>query len=526
MILIGTVPVAQILRSLQDTLARSRLNQEELREYKERLELEVERRTAQLLEARDKALAANRAKSRFLANMSHELRTPLNAILGFSAMVSRDSNLSGQQRRDLAVVGTSGEHLLDLIDDVLDMAKIETEGVTAQSASFDLEALVSEIVDMLRKSALAKNVELLMELSPEMPRFVRSDSGKLRQVLTNLVGNAVKYTEEGSVLVRVDTEPRYHSQGLILIVDVEDTGIGIASEDRTRIFDAFVQAGTPRTRVGTGLGLAISRKFVEVLGGTIQVESELGRGSRFRVEVPVERAEASEVTSTSLTPQVVGLQPGQSDYRVLIVEDQKENWLLLQRLLQTAGFQVRVVEDGMDAIDAFETWRPHFIWMDLRLPRLSGLEAAKRIRASEGGQNVKIVAVTASAFATQREEVLAAGLDDFLRKPYRPAEIFDCMARQLGVRYIYKESSPEIADDQPVPLRPEDLAALPMALLNELEGAIISLDQTRIAHAVRQVTEHNTLIGSALSRLADQFAYTPILHALKSGKNRFTGASA
>jgi CheY-like chemotaxis protein len=275
------------------------------------------------------------------------------------------------------------------------------------------------------------------------------------------------------------------------------------------------------------LGLAISRKFVQFLGGNIQVESEIGRGSRFRVEVPVELAEASEVTTeSSPAPQVVGLQPGQPDYRVLIVEDQEENRLLLQRLLQTAGFQVRMVDNGVDAIEGFESWRPHFIWMDLRLPRLGGLEAARRIRASEGGPIVKIVAVTASAFASQREEVLAAGLDDFLRKPYRPAEIFDCMARHLGARYIYGESSPKIADDQTAQLRPEDLAALPSALLNELEAAIISLDQTQIAQVVRQVSEHSAPTGRALSRLSDQFAYTPILHALKSRKIGVTGAGA
>jgi len=525
-ILIGTVPVAQILQTLQATLTQSRRTQKELQQYKESLELEVQSRTAELVEARDQALAANRAKTSFLANMSHELRTPLNAILGFSTLVSRDSNLSDQQRKDLAVVATSGEHLLDVIDDVLDMAKIETGGITVENGSFDVRALVSEIVNMLRKGALAKNLELLLDVSPAVPRFVRSDSGKLRQVLTNLVGNAVKYTEEGSVVVRVDTRPREASEGLILVLEVEDTGIGIAPEDRARIFDAFIQAGTAGTRQGTGLGLAISRNFVQLLGGTIQVESEPGHGSRFRVEVPVERAEPSEVTSAaSPAPRIVGLQPGQPDYRVLVVEDQKENWLLLQRLLQTAGFQVRVVDNGAKAIEVFETWRPHFIWMDLRLPGLGGLEAAKRIRASEAGRDVKIAAVTASAFASQREEVLAAGLDDFLRKPYRPAEIFDCMARHLGVRYIYRETLPESAGE-PVTLRPEELAALPATLLNELESAIISLDQIRIANAVRQVTEHSALIGSALSRLADQFAYTPILHALKSSKSRLTGASA
>jgi CheY-like chemotaxis protein len=339
------------------------------------------------------------------------------------------------------------------------------------------------------------------------------------------VGNAVKYTEEGSVVVRANASAIEHSQSLTLVLEVEDTGIGIAPEDWARIFDAFIQVGAKRTRQGTGLGLAISRSFVQLLGGTVQVESAVGSGSRFRVEVPVEIAEASEVAPMSAVPQIVGLQPGQPDYRVLIVEDHRDNWLLLQRLLQTAGFEVRVVENSADAVETFEKWRPHFIWMDLRLPGQSGVEAAKRIRSHDSGKDVKIVAVTASAFATQRDDVLAAGLDDFLRKPYRPAEIFDCMARHLGVRYIYREHQPESGAAQPVTVRPEDLATLPNELLDELENAIISLDQVRVALVVREITGHSDRIGSALSLLTNQFAYTPILNLLKSG-GRFTGASA
>jgi signal transduction histidine kinase/CheY-like chemotaxis protein len=506
---------------------RSRRTQKELEEYEGHLEHLVQKRTAELVEARDQALAANRSKSIFLANMSHELRTPLNAILGFSGMVLRDANLSDQHRKDLAIVGNSGEHLLGLIDEVLDMAKIETGGTVVESASIDLHSLVNDTVNMLRERAQAKNLELILDVSSRAPRFVRSDPGKLRQVLTNLVGNALKYTDEGSVVTRLDARPGDNSSQVVLILDVEDTGIGIAPEDQARIFDPFVQAGGTRTRKGTGLGLSISRHFVQLLGGTIRVESTQGRGSRFHAELPAQSAEASEITAeTASVEQVLGLESGQPDYRILVVEDQRENWLLLQRLLQTAGFQVRVAEDGGQAIKTFSTWRPHFIWMDVRLPVLGGLEAARRIRKLEGGREVKIVAVTASAFASEREEVIAAGFDDFLRKPYRPREIFDCMALHLGVRYVYGPAPQTAAGDLPVTLSPEDLAALPAALRDELEKAVISLDPVRIALLVSQVSEQNASLGSALGRLADKFAYSPILHALRSCRGSLTEAGA
>jgi signal transduction histidine kinase/ligand-binding sensor domain-containing protein/CheY-like chemotaxis protein len=502
-----------------------RLRVRALRAAAAKLQIQVSERTRELTTARDAAEAANRAKGIFLAHMSHELRTPLNAILGFSGMVLRDPSLSDAHRKDLAIVENSGEHLLELIDDVLDMAKIETGGVVVERASIDLHRLVNDTVNMLRERARTKNLELFVDISSRAPHFVRSDPGKLRQVLTNLVGNAVKYTDEGSVVIRLDARPGDSTADLLLVFDVEDTGIGIAPEDQARIFDPFVQAGSARTRKGTGLGLSISRHFVQLLGGAIHVESAPGRGSCFHVEVPAQIAEASEVIAeTARVEQVIGLEPGQADYRILIVEDQRENWLLLQRLLHSAGFQVRVVEDGGQAVETFSAWRPHFIWMDLRLPVLGGMEAARRIRELEDGREVTIVAVTASAFGSQREEVIASGFDDFLRKPYRSTEIFDCMALHLGVRYVYGQTAESAVSDLPGTLRPEDLATLPAALRDELEEAVMSLDPERVALLVSRVSEENVLLGSVLGRLADKLAYSPILSALKNSKSRFTQA--
>jgi CheY-like chemotaxis protein len=448
--------------------------------------------------------------------MSHELRTPLNAILGFSDLLRLHSASDGQ-RRDLEVINRSGGHLLGLINDVLDMAKIESGGTLVETAAVDLHLLLNDAVVMLQERARTKNLALLLDVSPNTPQFVRCDAGKLRQVLTNLLGNAVKYTEEGGIVLRTHAKQGEAPNNLILIFDVEDTGIGIAPEDHARIFEPFVQAGGRRVAKGTGLGLAITRHFVQLLGGIIQLESTPGRGSRFRVEVPVQTAEASEVTvESAVVPPVIGLEPGQPDYRILIVEDQQENWILLERLLQTAGFQVRVATDGLQGVEAFKTWRPHLIWMDIRLPVMSGTEATHRIREFERGAEVKIVAVTASAFASEREELLNGGFDDFLRKPYRPHEIFDCMARHLGVRYRYAAAQPAVGADRPGTLRPEDLATLPAGLRHELKNAVISLNAERIAVVAGKISEQKAELGSVLAGLAGQFAYTAILQALES----------
>jgi CheY-like chemotaxis protein len=403
---------------------------------------------------------------------------------------------------------------------VLDTAKIEAGRITLDYAPFDLADLVHDNVDMLRARASGKGLELLLSTSPRVPQFVRSDAGKLRQVLVNLIGNAIKFTERGSVTVRVDAQPT--DDGVLLIFEVEDTGIGIAPEDQARIFDVFVQAGNPSAQKGSGLGLNISRQFMQMMGGKINVRSTQGEGSIFRAELPVQLAKDSDVAAEKDDPgQVVALAPGQPEYRILVVEDKRENWLLLQRLLEDTGFQVRVAEDGLRGVEMFQAWRPHLIWMDLRLPVMDGLEAAREIRTLEGGSQVKVVALTASAFSQQREEVLAAGLDDFLRKPYRRGEIFDCMARLLGVRYLYRETPPVSPADPVAALRPEALAKLPEELRRELAEALIRLDNGHISEIIGRVSEKDAQLGGALAHYAKRFAYTQILNALEGSNGQF-----
>ena len=494
-----------------------------------RLEAQVSERTGELLErtrelniAKDAAEAANRAKSVFLANMSHELRTPLNAILGFSNLL-REDPVSEKQRKDLDTINRSGEYLLHLIDDVLDLAKIEAGRTALEIAPCDLGSLVRAVMDMTRAQAKEKGLELVLVSSHEFPWYVRTDASLLRQMLTNLLSNAVKYTAKGAVTLRLSAPPTDESQRLLLTFEVEDTGAGIAVEDQARIFEAFVQAGPPATQKGTGLGLAITRQIVELMGGTIHVDSTPGKGSRFRLELPAERAQESEVVVPRTDRgRIIGLEPGQPEYRVLVVEDESGNSAVLERMLESAGFLVRVVADGAQGVEVFRAWRPHFIWMDLRMPVMDGVEATKRIRALEGGPEVKIAAVTASVFADQRSEVLAAGLDDFVRKPYRSEEIFDSMARHLGVRYRRGEAAPALAAELAA-LRPEDFAVLPEELRNELANVLISLNRERISRVIQRVSERNASLGALLARHADRFDYTMMLDAVKSCQSKAAG---
>jgi signal transduction histidine kinase/DNA-binding NarL/FixJ family response regulator len=483
------------------------------------------RAKARAKKAQEQAEAANKAKNIFLANMNHELRTPLNAILGFSTILHQDTNIPENQRKSLDIINLSAERLLALINDVLDLAKIDAGRLSIESSAFDLIETLREVTDLLYVRAEEKHLQLELVLAPECPRFVHADAGKLRQTIINLVGNAIKFTEQGSVTLRVTAQPGDSPQRPVLIVEVEDTGIGITAEDQKSIFEPFIQIVTQKLlQKGTGLGLSITRKFVELMGGRISVQSLSGKGSIFRVEVPVNSAQASEVYASEMPRgYIVGLAPGQPEFRVLIVEDQMENWLLLQHLLEPIGFQVRVAENGIEGIELFKVWRPHFIWMDVRMPIMDGLEAARRIRKLEGGQLVKIVAITTSVIKEERDTAMAAGMDDLICKPYRPAEIYDCLRRYLGTSFVYLEEAPPASSLKPsTVLHPKALASLPEALHGELGNALIHLDAARICDVIGRITELNPVLGRILAHHAGQLSYTAILQALKASTRNST----
>jgi signal transduction histidine kinase/DNA-binding NarL/FixJ family response regulator len=505
-----------------------------LREYRnaeaaqrQDLEARVEERTvalrASIEEARalaHQAEAASRAKSVFLANMSHELRTPLNAILGFSGLLRTDEGIPAEHRKTLDLVNRSGEHLLTLINDVLDMAKIEAGRVNVDLATVDLGEMTRDLTDLMRVRADAKALHLRVEQAPAFPGFARTDGAKLRQVLSNLLDNAIKCTSRGGVTLRLGARPTDVGHGVVLLLEVEDTGIGLAPEDQARIFEPFIQVGTQNAQKGTGLGLAITRQYVELMGGRIRVESAPGVGSHFRLEIPVERADASIAHAGARNQgRVIALVPGQPEFRLLIVEDEMENWLLLRRLLEPVGFQVKVAENGAEGVEVFQAWRPHLIWMDLRVPILDGQEAARRIRALDGGRDAIIVALTASVFTEQRAEVLAAGMDDFLLKPYRPEEIYACLEKHLGVAFVRAGAAAVSAAAPAMALRPDMVEILSPTLRKELTESLINLDVARIARAIHQVADLHPELGDVLTQYADHLDYTALLHAMQTGGN-------
>ena len=483
-----------------------------------RQSLDLQLQADTLLEAKKRAEAANRAKSVFLANMSHELRTPLNAILGFSQLMREDETVGQVYQQDLETIHRSGKHLLGLINDILDMAKIETGRVRLEPKDFDLGKLVREVKEMMQVAAQEKGLQLLLDQSSQLPQFIHGDAAKLRQILLNLLSNAVKFTEKGSVTLRLDCD-NGHPDLLVLHGEVEDNGPGIAPEDIDRIFLPFEQLCGATSQTGTGLGLTITRQFVELMDGDISVESEGGQGAIFRFTIRVQHAlgEISLPETSGAAGRVTGLEKGQPEYRILIAEDQQDNQELLKRLLQQVGFKVRVAENGKEAVALFKQWHPHLIWMDQRMPVMDGYTATRTIRQLPGGTEVKIVTVTASVFKQQIAEAKEAGSDDTVRKPYHSEEIYQSMARLLGLRYRYAEKIDSVDGNSQIKseISSEALAALPKELLDELRTAALLLDVEQARAVIEQIKDVDIESSKTLGWLVDNFNFKSLQQILK-----------
>jgi PAS domain S-box-containing protein len=475
----------------------------------------TERKLAEELRvAKTAADAASAAKSAFLANMSHEIRTPMNAILGFTQLMRHEKGLTERQRQQLGIINSSGEHLLALVDDVLEMSKIEAGRISVHPSAFDLHSLLHEMGSMFELRAQAKGLGLRVAFEDDVPRFVVTDENKLRQVLVNLLGNAVKFTDEGRVELRVMAHRNDEGQ-LRLFAEVRDTGMGIAPENMERLFHYFEQiAYGPEGQLGTGLGLTISREFVHALGGEIRVESELGVGSAFKFDIAIEAATVNEVAGKNEARRVTCLCPGEPRHRILVADDAPDNRELLVELLEPIGFDVRSVANGREAFDEFEEWRPRLILMDMRMPVMDGYEATRRIRSAPGGNDVAIIGVTASAFAEMRQGVFDAGVDEFVVKPFREGELLDKIGKLLNLRYVYEKraegAEPETADT----LDSAALAMLPVDLRSRIKRAATSADFDAVLELVGEVWRHDERSAVALRTLAERFDAERILATL------------
>jgi len=486
------------------------------------LEHRVEERTAELVIAKEKAEVANQAKSTFIANMSHELRSPLNAILGFSQLMIRANNLPREQHENIGIIYRSGDYLLTLINNVLDLSKIEAGKVTLNPSNFDLHALINELEDLFHLQASNAGLKLLFDCAENVPRYICTDGVKLQQVLINLLSNAIKFTKQGQITLRVFQGDQEIDDVSNLHFQVTDTGVGMTKAESGNLFEAFSQAQAGKdSQEGTGLGLAISRKFVQLMGGDISVVSKLGKGTTFQFSIQAKLGQEIDSRNVEKSLRIIGVAPDQPIYKILILDDKPINCQLLIKLLNPLGFELKEASNGQEAIALWEEWSPHLIWMDIRMPVMDGYEATRYIKSSVKGITTTVIAVTASVLEEEKAIVLSAGCDDFVRKPFTENIIFEMLTKHLDMQYIYEE--PAIPDSIASPsletLTPTDLEIMSSKWRSQLYRFTIEGDSDRMMELIQEIPPPSSPLAKALERLTDQFEFEQIIKLLESAQS-------
>ncbi|HEX3745341.1 MAG TPA: PAS domain S-box protein [Bryobacteraceae bacterium] len=484
---------------------------------RKKTEQEILKLNGRLEQTAAKAEAANLAKSTFLSTMSHEIRTPMNAILGYAQLMERDSSLGPEAKANLKIIGRSGEHLLALINDVLDMSKIEAGRVELHPLTFHLGRLLNDLAAMFRLRAEAKGLQFELVTGGEQTPYVVADEGKTRQILINLLGNAVKFTRSGKIVLRVELESREGK--LWMAAAIADSGPGMTEEEQSRLFEPFCQPTRDlNTQQGTGLGLAISRKYARLMGGDIAVASTAGEGSTFLLEVPVGRGDGAVANRQVATGRVVRVHGEPEFWRILVVDDRPENRGWLVKLLASVGFSVREAGNGASGIQVWEEWRPQLILMDVHMPVMDGLEATRRIKASAQAGETVVIALTASAMQEDRTSVRQSGADDFLAKPCGEEELLEKIAVHLHVAYEY---APTAAEEQPATLSAESLREFPAAMVQQMRDATLSGNRRMLNRLIGEMRRSEDAgPAQALQELVDRCEYDALMELLEAGCQR------
>jgi len=486
----------------------------ELTQFNEQLQEEIlKRELAQedLRNAKEAAESANRAKSEYLANLSHELRTPLNVILGFSQLLERSTDVTAQLREHLSIINRSGEHLLALINDVLEMSKIEAGQIRLHPTSFHLHGSIKGIEEMIRRRAEEKGLVFRVDLE-NLPGYIKTDESKFRQILLNLLNNSIKFTDSGSIQLRVFVNK---SASKKLDIEIEDTGIGIPKKDMISIFNSFSRISHDRYGIeGSGLGLAISKKLIDLMGGNISIDSKDGHGSIFRFSIQYEEVNQHFPASASQRNSIISVDKNWQHIQILVVEDKWENRLVLKNLLLQVGFNVIEASDGQKAIEQYLRYRPSLIFMDIRMPIMSGIEATQKIRRLPQGKKVKIIAITAHAFEEFKEDILAVGCDDLIRKPYRKTDLFDSIKKHVGVTFVSERKKRDDDSDTVAIPQPEDVAVLSENIIRKLKKAAIDLDVKEFESIIEEIRPKFPKIATAFLKLSNQFRYDQVLACL------------